>query len=764
MNRNTRGNNSGEGDYDGGSSGSTNSSSRILPSIIGGSGSSGGLSFEENINRKESVNFIKIRDNITHNENEEEINLIHETVYGITRNLYQKINDKNMRYFSNEVSENLFNYVVDTKYTMEKYLYIQKYNSTGDDFDGSDLMSRSINERIKGEFTSLANKTDLIVTDKIYFNAQKVYDTLSDILLFRNEISRVNNTTVEHFITFVDGAKKIAMTCDEINSNPSQACSLADELANAKICSMGVNRKRPQKQVDEDETIYLQSKKPSSSSTSYDSSFVNVNDSNSEALKAAAKNRIDPNPLTWMFPLPFYCIADVNSFDIIFTQITSLLAINVDKYRNKNDVYYRIWENKKDSCIFFVNEIGCRNYMSVDNNLNGTNQNLNSEGKCTTHPLSSESSNLHPSQASTSSVNVDSSREQQQQTSEQSNSSNKTSSVPNTLKQFFVLSSMDDLNNFSFIQLIFDAMQNSLNIHYTEKMPYTLMPFNQCRDLTISHRINRTIALTKNNIIKFIHEKLPPNVVYVLFGQCIDPKFTENDFKFWIGKNRLPQSTFLWRRINCAFRKMETMSGCDKVQIVILLKNNTKLINYSCSIYDVDEIYEKIETDVLPSVCLLRNVDTITEFNDDFDSGVINPHIPVHFQRIFQHVHYMKLLKSTIIVSSSLWPSSEIDNLAEFANYEQQLIMPEVLTDFFKLNYNLEVLEPHIVIHKSKYAELFIIKFRYFVLYVFGTTNVRKVGQNFQLNSAILKYLFNLRAIKNHNLVENLQYLFDLLP
>lgn len=663
----------------------------------------------------------EVQRNIISNLNELENvnNLIDETVYGITRTLYERINARNMKYFTVELADYLFKYVVNDKYIMEKLLYVEKHQVAGTDVDGSDLMSRMINERVKEEFTPHSDANDLILTDKVFFDVGKVYDTLGNLLAHRNEISRVNNTTVEHFITLVDGNRTeplVITDLDEARSTvaaieaastqmPQQGQSLADELslANMKLAGTSsgsssnmpsTSRKRTSgRDVGEDcPAIYERCIKPK---------------------KENVPELPRPHRLQWFYPLPFYCIADINSFDILFKQISTVLVIKSEKIRHKNDVYYRIWEDNRHSCIFFVNEIGCKSYVNIDVNLSGT------KTKC---PMPTDKDHEPPQKA-----------------------------VPNPLKQFFALSSYENINDFSFIQLIFDAMRNSLNIHFTEKVPYNLIPFEQTREISLVYRLNWTVPVSRNSLIKTIHEKLPSNSVYVLMGQCIDDKFTESDLKYWLNRYRLPQSTFVWRRINCAYNQTATAPQSDKVELVVLLHNNKKLLSFTCSLFDVDKIYSAIQLDTLPSVCLLRQVHNTAA-------------AATYFLRVFQNVAYLKNLRTTIITTSSLWPTTNIKDVSSFATLEQQLIMPEVLVDFFTLNFQLQLIEPVKVLHRSSYAELFSIKFKYFIIYVFGTTDPLKVGQNFVIGDAILQYLYNLSIIKNHNLVENLSFIFELLP
>lgn len=679
-----------------------------------------GVRFDGGVGGSRAIDPREVQRNILANLNELENvnNLIDETVYGITRNLYERINAKNIKYFTVELSDYLLKYVVNEDHIMEKLLYAQKHNVPGEDIDGSDLMSRMINERVKEEFTPHSDANDLILDDRIYFDVNKVYDTMAKLLPHRNEISRVNNTTVEHFITLVDGRRTepliltttesggitvatAAETQQQHQRFPQRVQTLAEELSLADMRLGGITSSN------------MPSTSRKRTSGREIAAVAAVEECSIKPKKENIPELPRPHKLEWFYPLPFYCIADINSFDILFKQISTVLMIKSEKIRHKNDVYYRIWEDNRHSCIFFVNEIGCRTYMNVDVNLSGT------KSKCA---LPTDRDHDPPR-----------------------------APVPNPLKQFFALSSYEKINDFSFIQLIFDAMRNSLNIHFTEKVPYNLIPFEQTREISIVHRSNWSVPLSRNALVKVIHEKLPVNTVYVLVGQCVDDKFTESDFKYWMNRYRLPQSTFLWRRINCAYNETAIAKQSDRVELVILLNNNKKMMSFSCSIFDVDKIYSSVQLDTLPSVCLLRQVDN--------SCSVVS-----HFQRIFQNVAYMKNLRTTIITTSSLWPTTNITDLSSFATFEQRLVMPEVLVDFFTLNYELELIEPIKIIYQSSHAELFSLKFKYFIVYGFGTTNPRKVGQNFSIGDAILQYLYNLRVIKNHNLVENLSFIFELLP
>lgn len=551
--------------------------------------------------------------------NRREKNLIDDTIYGITRNLFDNINERNLKYFNNELFENLFKYTTDDSMVVEKLLYMKKHeNELIADETGTSVLQ----ELAKKNFSSQNLPDEIVVKKNYHFAENDVFNTLSDFMMHNKEITRLNNTEIEYFTTF-------------INSENSTR-----------------------------------------------------------------------TPLTWLFPLPFYCISDINCFDEIFSQLTSVLYISADKIRNKNDTYYRIWENKKHSCVIFVSEIGQSSYIRIDCNTTKTDNTT-------------------------------------------------------VLKQFYLLSSFEHLEGISTLQLIFDQMRTNKNIHFTERMPYNLIPF-ECKDLRTIYRIHREEKIQMPKLIRFINEKLPINVKFIVFGQCLDPKFTEYDLNFWLQKKRLPQSVFIWRRINCIPKKNTTeteftaaaptaRTSAEPLQLLITLNNGKQLINLSCNIFNFEDLFSTLEIEVLPSVCMFRELQDLTDKVGEM-------------RRIFQNSFYMPALHTTIITTSTIWPCNDLINIEEFKTFDQKLILPDLLVDTLQLNYGLELIEPFKIINKSEHAEIFILKYKYIVVYGFGTRKLNKTGRNFSLSDAIIKYLYNLKAIKNHNLIENLQHLFEILP
>lgn len=316
----------------------------------------------------------------------------------------------------------------------------------------------------------------------------------------------------------------------------------------------------------------------------------------------------------------------------------------------------------------------------------------------------------------------------------------------NPLNQLYILSTdllgtdnvVNDvkiMSKFPICSVLLDEFLCSKNLIYRKNIPYHLLHFDYSTILFKDIKFIEPFFSVKQIVNEFNSIENSK----ILFGQSMIDYLEKDALDYWIKKRRLPSNT-VWRNVN----NIAKQNIPNVVDLFISLKKSKELHHYVCN---TDENF-KLENKNIPSITILSNKTQEFQYS---------------FQRIFQRIIYVNPFNTTVITSSTIWPSNDLKDTSQFSNYSQCLVNKEILKTFLIDNFQLKFIKQKTLITYNS-VQLIKLTFQNICFYIFSS-GVSSIVE-FSLFDFLCHFLSNFKILKlkkNHELIEDLSFLFELV-
>lgn len=294
-------------------------------------------------------------------------------------------------------------------------------------------------------------------------------------------------------------------------------------------------------------------------------------------------------------------------------------------------------------------------------------------------------------------------------------------------------------NKYSFYETLKYFLKQFLDstfLEYRKVQPYELIEINhtgtEVREFEYTDPYFTQIQLSN----KIKNEKYK----HILLGQCIDKQVTHDMFIHWLQNRRLMST--------CSWRSTLNQSGSamtNKFTMLCTLNAGKQLLHYDLTTStNIENVFKRFVTSYLPLIIVLDQM----------------PNSNTTIERIFQQICYIQSLQTTLITNYTLWPSKTISNVRLFRDYDQKTVNVDTIEQIFEENYNMIKLN-HVVVYETNGITLHCINFDSIQIYSFSSDAGSVVFSLFDFLYSFLHEI-KLKKLKNHSLLDNLLFLFDL--